>query len=253
MRADRAGKIRRHNGVARVLADLCLEAGHRVWTEAPIFPEFSAEMSQAARRGVARGSSRRMDVVTASPTHLRGLAIDPTVVNPATPALLDRWANAEEEADCPLKAVEDEKRAHYADTPPAYTLHPCGLGTQADMGPGTQECANQLALLIATRRNGGQQPTQRLLDAVRREVHGRLGVALMRELAGQIIKTFAGSPRAGLTQDNAYAHSMFRRGAAGEVGACTCDPAAVASLGCVCNARGRSQGGRRAADGGRRA
>ena len=126
-------------------------------------------------------------------------------------------------------------RAHYADTPPAYTLHPCGLGTQADMGPGTQECANQLALLIATRRNGGQQPTQRLLDAVRREVHGRLGVALMRELAGQIIKTFAGSPRAGLTQDNAYVHSMFRRGAAGEVGACTCDPAAPA---------GRLAGGR---------
>jgi hypothetical protein len=88
---------------------------------------------------------------------------------------------------------------------------------------------------------------------VRREVHGRLGVALMRELAGQTIKTFAGSPRAGLTQDNAHVHSMFRRGAAGEVGACTCHPAAVASCGCVCNARGRSQGGRRAAGGGRRA
>lgn len=112
------------------------------------------------------------------------------------------------------------------------------------MGPGTLECANQLALLIATRRNGGQPPARRLLDAVRREVHGRLGVALMRELAGQIIKTFAGNPRAGLTQANAYVHSRYRRNEAGAGGVCICDPAAVASLGCVCNARGRSQGGR---------
>ena len=143
--------------------------------------------------------------------------------------------------ECPLKACEEEKRAHYADTPPAFTLHLCGLRTRADMGPGTQECANQLALLIATRRNGGQQPVQRFLDAVRRDVHGRLGVALMRELAGQIITTY---PRAGLTQSNAYVRSMYRSATGAAVSACTCDPAAVASLGCACNARGRSQGGR---------
>jgi hypothetical protein len=249
MRCDRAGKVRRHNSVARVFADLGIEAGHRVWTEAAIFPEFSPAMSQAARQGVARGSARRMDVVTVSPGITPGMAIDGTVVDPATPALLDSWANAVVAA-CPLEAAEEVKRAHYADTPPAFVCWPCAIDTQMGMGPGTLACANQLALLIATRRNGGVAPVRRFLDAVRRDVHGRLGVAVMRELAGQITSTFAGSPRAGLTQVNAYTHTRFSCRAAGATGACTCDPVAAASLGCACNARVRSQGGR-ARSGGR--
>ena len=118
-----------------------------------------------------------------SPIHLPGLAIDPTVVDPATPALLTRWANSEE-VPCPLESKEDriEKRAHHADTPPAWAFWPCAFCTQMDMGPGALARANHLALLIATRRNGGIPPVQRLLDSVRRDVHGRLGVALMREL-----------------------------------------------------------------------
>jgi hypothetical protein len=38
-------------------------------------------------------------------------------------------------AACPLKAKEDEKSEHYADTPHAWKFYPCGHGTQADMGP----------------------------------------------------------------------------------------------------------------------
>jgi hypothetical protein len=52
-----------------------------------------------------------------------------------------------------------------------------------------------------------------------RELAGLL--ASMRQLAGQIIKTFAGIPRAGLTQDNAYVHSMHRRSATDAAGACS--------------------------------
>ena len=83
MRADRAGRIHRHHGVARTYADLCFEAGHRVWTEAPVFPEFSDAMSTKARGGVLRGSLRRIDVLATPIGGLTGHAIDPRVMDPA--------------------------------------------------------------------------------------------------------------------------------------------------------------------------
>jgi len=238
MRADRAGHVYRHHGLARTYADLGLEAGHRVWTEAPVFPEFSASMDTAARGGVASGSSRRIDVLTVPTGALTGMAIDPTVLDPATPVLLARWCSAAD-VPCPLKAAELVKRAHYADLPRDWELFPCGHGTQGDMGPGGHACVNKLAALIAAHRNGGLQPARAALDAVRREVYGRLGCSLMRELADQIIKSFAGSPRAGLSKENAHVHSAFRSGGAGarsSASACTCDAADVARSGCACYA-----------------
>ena len=74
------------------------------------------------------------------------------------------------------------------------------------MGPGAHACVKELSRLIATRRNGGVSPPQRLLDAVRHEVYGRLTVSLMRELADQVIKNFATDTRRGLTAANKYTH-----------------------------------------------
>ena len=72
-----------------------------------------------------------------------------------------------------------------------------------------------LALEIATRRNGSVLPPRQWVDSVRREIYGRLVLSMMRELANQILSTFSGSPRAGLTKDNAYVHSAFRPGGVG--------------------------------------
>ena len=193
-----------------------------MWTEAPIFGAFPDWMSARARGRCVSGEMRRMDVVTVPVGNLSGLAIDPTVVDPAAPERLDSWLKTAEVA-CPLKVVEEAKREHYADTPRAWTLYPCGHGTQADMGPGAHECANVLARLVATRRNGSVPPPRSLLDAVRSEVYGRLGCSLMRELAQQVITTFSGSPRRGLTAENAYTHSMYRVSGA-STSACICDP-----------------------------
>ena len=238
MRADRAGRIYRHHGVARTYADLCIEAGNRVWTEAAVFPEFTDAMSTAARGGVERGSSRRIDVLATPMGGLTGHAIDPRVLDPGSPALLERWA-ASSDSPCPLEAAEHVKLVHYADLPLAWTLRPCGHGTQGDMGPGAHACANALALQLATRRSGGITPTRDYVDVVRREVYGRLGVSLMRELANQIIATFGGNPRAGLTKTNAYVHSAFRAGGIGArslATSCICADGDAARVGCVCNA-----------------
>ena len=78
------------------------------------------------------------------------------------------------------------------------------------MGPGAHECADELARLIATRRNGDTPPRRDFVGTVRREVYGRLGLALKRELSEQIISSFACCPRAGLTAENAHVHSRYR-------------------------------------------
>ena len=235
MRTDGAGRVRRHGGLAQTYADLGIEAGHRVWMEARVFPEFSAAMSVAARGGVASGSLRRMDVLTIPSGALTGLAIDPTVQDPASPDRLRRWCSSAD-APCPLELEELVKRAHYVDLPPAWRLFPCGHGTQGDMGPGAHACVNELTLLIATRRNGGQPPARALVDAVRRELYGRLVLSLMRELADQIITKFGADPRVGLSKDNAYVHSSYRPWAAGARSpTCVCESADAARPGCVCN------------------
>ena len=242
MRADRAGRIHRHHGVARTYADLCFEAGHRVWIEAPVFPEFTDATSTKARGGVLRGSLRRIDVLATPIGGLTGHAIDPRVMDPARSDLLERWA-ASASSPCPLKAAEDAKHEHYADLPLAWTLRPCGHGTQGDMGPGAHACVNALALEIATRRNGGVLPPRDWVDSVRRELYGRLVLSMMRELANQILSKFSASPRAGLTKDNAYTHSAFVSGGFGAVSlgapACSCGSDNVARVGCVCNAPAR--------------
>ena len=125
MRADRAGRIHRHHRVARTYADLCFEAGHRVWIEAPVFPEFTDATSTKARGGVLWGSLRRIDVLATPIGGLTGHAIDPRVMDPARSDLLERWA-ASASSPCPLKAAEDVKYAHYADLPLAWKLRPCG-------------------------------------------------------------------------------------------------------------------------------
>jgi hypothetical protein len=176
-----------------------------------------------------------MDVVTVPSTSMIGMAIDPTVLDPASRECLELWSN-HADAECPLKAAEGTKREHYADLSAAWKLFPCGHGTQGDMGPGAHECTKELACLIATRRNGGTPPSSAFVGAMRREVYGRLGLALMRELAEQIISSFANSPRAGLTAENAHVHSNFRPGRAGTpLSPCSCDPDHVGRFGCACN------------------
>ena len=106
------------------------------------------------------------------------------------------------------------------------------------MGPGAHACVAELSRLIAARRNGGEPARRQLQDSVRRELYARLGTAVMRELADQIISAFAAKPRAGLTRDNLYTHSTFHTGSArsAAAAACSCAAADVARFGCACNA-----------------
>ena len=80
------------------------------------------------------------------------------------------------------------------------------------------------------------------MDSVRRELYGRLVLSMMRELANQILSTFSGSLRAGLTKGNAYVHSAFAPGGFGAgsplaSACCSCGSDNFARvIGCVCNA-----------------
>ena len=122
LRADRAGRIHRHGGVVIPYADMFVEAGYQVWTEAQILPEFDDSMSAAARGGVASGSARRMGVAAVPPdTSLTAHAADPSVLDGAAPEFPEAWCRSVV-VPCPLEAAENVKRVHYGDLAPRWSF-----------------------------------------------------------------------------------------------------------------------------------
>ncbi len=76
---------------------------------------------------MANGELRRMDLVTIDHS-LDGRLVDPTVVDPATPAEVARAAVAP--VAMPSRVVDDAKavkEAHFPDLPAGFTMHPVGL------------------------------------------------------------------------------------------------------------------------------
>jgi hypothetical protein len=73
----------RHAGLIDAVGDLMTEAGYRVWREVTgNYGPFPLYMSQAARRGVARGEQRRLDLVGVT-TDLEAVCVDPTLLDAA--------------------------------------------------------------------------------------------------------------------------------------------------------------------------
>ncbi len=161
VRADNAGRVFRHAGLVDAVGDLMTEAGYRMWRKVTgIYGPFPLYTSQAARRGVARGEQRRMDLVGVT-IDLEAVCVDPTLLGAAAPQLLARV-----QSHPALDAAEAEKDAHYADTPAPFNLVAFGAGTQAELGASASAFLSALALRLARRRNGGQQPGARLLASV---------------------------------------------------------------------------------------
>ena len=187
-----------------------------------MFGPWPADTPTAARAGVVDGSRRRIDLVTTD----RGLGnnlIDPTVVDPATPAAV---AAAVVATDARPNRVADEaeavKKVHYSDPPPGFTLRPVALTTQASCGEMGQMYMKELGLALARRRNDTADPRPRQAAAAVREVRERIGVALMRELADQLAMSIAPGPHAALAIAERYVHTAWRAGAGrggGEAGA----------------------------------
>ena len=220
MRGDAAGRNHRHSGLVSALGDLMVESGHRVYTEVVgIYGPFPAGMSAAARRDVARGELRRMDLVGVTAS-LAARCVDPTLIDAHSPTLLRRGPRAL----CPLAEAEEAKAAHYVDTPDPFTFSPFAAGTLTELGPSASACLEELAQLIARRRNGGQEPSMRLLASVRRYVRVKVGRAIMKHLAWQICSSFLNSPAAALSPARRYRHSASRR-ADEEAPTCTCGAA----------------------------
>ncbi len=124
-----------------------------------------------------------------------------------------------------LAEAEAHKHAHYADTPAPFGFKPFGAGTQTELGKSATELLAMLALRIATRRNGWQEPSPRLLRATQRYVRAKVGRAIMSHLAWQVCSAFLDSPSAALKPEQRYRHSAWREASAESkpLLACTCD------------------------------
>jgi hypothetical protein len=161
-----------------------------------------------------------MDLVAVD-ANLKALCVDPTLLDAAAPQLLARAQAALGPLPRPLDKAEEEKAAHYADTPPPFSFHPFAVGTQTELGASAGALLGTLTQLIARRRNGGQDPGARLLASVKRHARVVVGRAVMRHLAWQICSAFLDSPSAALKPARRYVHSSWRRRAV-DVPVCTC-------------------------------
>lgn len=93
-----------------------------------------------------------MDLVGVT-TDLEAVCVDPTLLDAAAPQLLARA-----QPRSALDTAEEEKEAHYADTPAPFGFAAFGAGTQTELGKSAGPFLGKLAKRIAWRRNGGQQP-----------------------------------------------------------------------------------------------
>jgi hypothetical protein len=111
-----------------------------------------------------------------------------------------------------------------------------------ELGASASAFLKELALRLAPRRNGGQQPGERrLLASVQRYAQVKVGRAVMKQLAWQVCTAFAASPCAALSQATRFRHTSLRRDE--HAATCTCGAAAiVGSLSaCCCNAAALQQ------------
>ena len=124
--------------------------------------------------------------------------------------------------------------------PPPFTFHAWGAGLETNLGPSATALLESLTVRSARRRNGGQQPGDRLLGIVRRSMRARVGRAIMAQLAWQVSTAFVASPCAALAPAKRFVHTSLRATARGEAHAvaCTCGAADVrgAPRACCCNA-----------------
>jgi hypothetical protein len=216
-----------------------VEAGYKVWHEVPgLYGPFPADMPAAARGTVAKGEARRMDLVGVNAA-LQGAFVDPSLRDTAAPSVL-RARQTPAEA---LAAAAAVKNAHYADTPEPFSFTAFVAGTETNLDESASQLLDDLALRIARRRNGGEQPADRLLNAVRRNARARVGRAIMAQLAWQVSSAFVASPSAALAKAKRYRHTSWRKGGAACATACTCGAAEVSGplQACCCNATPASQ------------
>jgi hypothetical protein len=239
--SDAAGRVHRHSGLVSIVGDLMVEAGVKVWHEVPgIYGPFPADMPAAARGRTAHGEARRMDLVGVT-ADLKGACVDPTLRDTAAPSVLGRAGGPA----AVLAAAEADKEAHYADTPPPFVFSAFAAGMETNLGPGASQLLSDLSMRIATRRNGGEQPKERLLQSVKRRARARVGRAIMAQLAWQVSSAFVASPSAALAGATRYRHSAWRGGGAGRAAPCTCgaDDVSGPLRACMCHAAAASQRG----------
>ena len=195
----------RHTPVVQAHLDLLLQTGGRVYKEPPgLFGEYSPAVPHNVRSS-ATGTGRRPD--GAAVIGMTAFLFDPTVQDGATPDDVARLASAGAGTK-PVRAVtkaEAAKLAYYGpDVPLGFDFYACGYDTAAGCGAGAHAFHHMLARLIATKKNGGQPPSSKLILFALKDVKERIGIAVMRAVADSVIKGFADSPHAALANAQRY-------------------------------------------------
>ena len=209
LRASTSERIASHDGIKTVFCDALAESGHRTFSE--VVGLYGPYPGNAP--GDDAGCNRRLDWVG---TDIAGGQIftgDVCRVDSAS----DTWLQKPDILDSPLQAAvaaEAAKTKKYdtpGDKPVGTTFGACCVGTQCELGPGSNKFVGYLAARLAKRDCGGQEPSDKVVARHKRILLQRIGTALMRGQALQILATVTGTPFARLAEATRYVHSRFAK------------------------------------------
>ena len=113
------------------------------------------------------------------------------------------------------------------DRPVGTTFYACAVGTQCELGPGAQAFVTYLATQLALRASPSRDhPDPKAVARHKLILMQRIGIALMRGQAIQILATVNGQPFHAVAQAKRHVHSSFWRSSKSRRagGTCCCGP-----------------------------
>lgn len=221
LRSSTAERIASHDGVKVVLCDALVESGHRTYPEVPGL--YGPHPGNA--EGDRSGADRRLDWWASLLASGKQITGDVCRVDGAT----DAWLRHADILQQPLQAAiraEKGKVTKYdspGDRPVGTTFYACAVGTQCELGPGAQAFVTYLATQLALRASPSRDhPDPKAVARHKLILMQRIGIALMRGQAIQILATVNGQPFHAVAQAKRHVHSSFWRSSTSRRAGGTC-------------------------------
>jgi hypothetical protein len=209
LRASTRERIGSHDGIKDVFCDALAESGHCTYSEVTgLYGPYPG-----AAPGDLVGSDRRLDWAATDLAAGQILTGDVCRVDSAA----DTWLRKPDILSSPLQAAVDAEQAKSkkydtpGDKPVGTIFSPCCVGTQGELGPGARKFIGYLAARLAKRDCGGQVPSDKAVARHKLFLMQRVGIALMRGQAIQILSVVTGTPFQALASAKRHKHSRFAR------------------------------------------
>ena len=196
------GRIGRHDGVKELLMDMEIEAGSNRVVPEPRGLFLSRAAAEAAEAEAAAADpeyepapdGRRGDYLAHHRAAASKNVVDVAVIDGASATLLASLDHLAKPG-LGLQQSETGKVTKYkSDIVPGFAFDAFAIGTQGELGANARRVLGRIANSIARRQNGGTDPPDGAAARIAISLRGRLGIAVMRGQAEQVLDVVVGLP-----------------------------------------------------------